>query len=474
MSANSGATRLLSQEARAMLTRLARVKPFALHEPMVPAAALSAAAQVAIEDFLGNGRRELRGRIYRYLRWLHDEGRRASPAEAQRQFALLRLRFNDVLSQFDTFADVLTQRSEHDTGVWLSGLDVVAADALNLPDNYYDPPPIICYLDRGQGAAIRRARTRLAGGENPVAIIRVPRERMVGSGIASSLVHEVGHQGSALLDLVTSLRPELHARQQAGGPDQIIWRLWERWISEIVSDLWSVAKVGVASTLGLMGVVSLPRPFVFRVSLDNPHPIPWIRVKLSCALGDALYPHPQWRALATLWESFYPPTDLPAGRQELLTRLQASMPAFVALVVNHRPKALRGAALIEVLATPDRQPARLAAQYTAWRAAPERMRHTAPSLGFAVIGQARADGRLSPEAESRMLVYLLTYWALRSTLDIAARSSGAQLLPHTDARSSHRADVVDLSTDTNAGAHEPLPIDIRAATSAVHQGGYYG
>ncbi len=419
MSTNSSATQLLSHEARAMRTRLARVKPFALHEPMVPAAAISPAAQVAIEDFLADGRRELRGRIDRYLQWLHgDEGQRAAPAEAQRQFALLRLRFNDVLSQFDTFADVLTQRSEHDTGVWLSGLDVVAADALNLPGNPYDPPPIICYLDRGHGAAIRRARTRLAGGKNPVAIIRVPRERMVGSGIASSLVHEVGHQGSALLDLVTSLRPELQARQQAGGPEQIVWRLWERWISEILSDLWSVAKVGVTSTLGLIGVVSLPRPFVFRASLDDPHPIPWIRVKLSCALGDALYPHPQWRALATLWESFYPPTELSAGRQELLTTQQASMPAFVALLVNHRPESLHGASLIEVLATPDRQPARLAAQYTAWRAAPERMRHTAPSLAFAVIGQARADGRISPEAESRMLVYLLTYWALRSTLNM--------------------------------------------------------
>ncbi len=58
--------------------------------------------------------------------------------------------------------------------------------------------------------AIRRARTRLpGGGDNPVAIIRLPRERMVGSGIASSLIHEVGHQGAALLDLVNSLRPLL-------------------------------------------------------------------------------------------------------------------------------------------------------------------------------------------------------------------------------------------------------------------------
>ncbi len=59
-------------------------------------------------------------------------------------------------------------------------------------------------------AAIRRARTRLpGGGKNPVAIIRIPRERMVSSGIASSLVHEVGHQGAALLGLFDSVRAAL-------------------------------------------------------------------------------------------------------------------------------------------------------------------------------------------------------------------------------------------------------------------------
>ena len=40
----------------------------------------------------------------------------------------------------------------------------------------------------------------------------------------------------------------------------IAWQLWERWISEIVADFWSVARVGIASTIGLIGVVSLPRP----------------------------------------------------------------------------------------------------------------------------------------------------------------------------------------------------------------------
>jgi hypothetical protein len=420
MAADSFAAWMLAQEARALLTRLARVKPFVLHETMVPAATVSPAAQVAIERYLMAGRRALRQMVQRYVRWLKLEGQLVSPAEAQRRFTFLRMRFNAVLSQFDIFADVLTQRSEHETGVWLSGLDVVAADALALPGDYYQAPPVICYLDRGQGAAIRRARTRLpGGGENPVAIIRVPRERMIGSG-ASSLVHEIGHQGSVLLNLVNSLRPVLQRMQRSDDGQQIAWRLWERWISEILADFWSVARVGVASTLGLIGVVSLPRAFVFRVSLDDPHPIPWIRVKLSCAMGDALYPHPQWDRLAALWEAFYPTAGLDEERQGLLAMLEASMPDFVALLVNHRPEALRGKSLIEAMSVAERQPARLAANYQSWRASPAQMRAAPPSLVFAAIGQARADGKISPEEESNTLANLLTYWAMRSTLDWSA------------------------------------------------------
>src|SRR5882724_4747931 len=324
----------LSQEARALLSRLARVRSFALVEPMLPAANLLPGTQDAIERHLVVGRRQLRKAVRDFLAWLGGPAaRQETAAYAQRRYTFLKLRFNAVITQFDLFNDVISQRSENETGVWLSGLDVVSADALALPGEYYEVPPVICYLDRGIGAAIRRARTRLpGGGSNPVAIIRVPRERMVGNGIASALIHEVGHQAAALLDLVNSLRPVLQGLQRGRAAKRDAWRLWERWISEIVADFWSVARLGVSSTIGLKGVVSLPRPFVFRLNVDDPHPVPWIRVKLSCAMGDALYPHPQWARLGNLWESLYPPHDLEPERQQLLMQLQESMPGFVALL----------------------------------------------------------------------------------------------------------------------------------------------
>lgn len=410
---------MLAQEARALLTRLARVRPFALVESMVPAANLLPAAQTAIEGHLMAGRIELRRLVQGFLAWLQSpHAQRATAAEAQRRFAYLRLKFNAVLTQFDLFNDVITQRSESETGVWLSGLDVVSAEALALPGGYYQPPPIICYLDRGAGAAIRRARTRLpGGGENPVAVIRVPRERMIGSGIASSLIHEVGHQAAALLDLVDSLRPVLRGLQHGAGAGAMAWQLYERWISEIVADFWSVGRIGVAAPMGLMAVVSLPRAFVFRLNVDDPHPVPWLRVKLSCAIGQALYPHPQWQRLAALWEAFYPPQGLDAATRDMLARLQAVLPAFVTVLVEHRPAALRGKTLAQVLRVAERQPARLTTLYQLWCRLPAQLYRAAPSLVFAVIGQARADGRLNPEDEAVLLGKLLTHWALASTLD---------------------------------------------------------
>jgi hypothetical protein len=410
---------MLEQEARALLTRLARVKPFVLNESMLLAASLLPPAQIAIERFLATGRRELRQRVQDFLRWLRGAGQSASPEEAQRRFTFLRLRFNMVLTQLDVFNNVITQRSESETGVWLSGLDVVAADALALP-GYYAAPPVICYLDRGVGAAIRRARTRLpGGGENPVAIIRVPRERMIGSGIASSLIHEVGHQGAALLDLVPSLRLMLQARQRTSDAP-LVWQLWERWISEIVADFWSIARVGIASTMGLIGVVSLPRPFVFRLTIDDPHPMPWIRVKLSCAIGHALYPHPQWQRLAHVWDAYYPVAGLDDTRRQWLRSLETSIPEFIWMLNNHRPEALRGRSLLAALATEERRPARLTALFGAWHRAPGQMYRAPPSLVLAVLGQARAVGQLSPDDESALVAKLLTYWAMRSTLDLSA------------------------------------------------------
>jgi hypothetical protein len=190
-----------------------------------------------------------------------------------------------------------------------------------------------------------------------------------------------------------------------------------------VADFWAVAKVGVSATTGLIGVVSLPRAFVFRIQPDDPHPFPWIRVRLSSAMGRALYPDAQWERLEKMWDGFYPLAGLDPERRRIVDLLLGTMPAFVALLANHRPRALGGRTLSEALDIEQRQPSRLRHLFQLWSAAPRQIRAASPGLVFAVIGQANADGRISPEHESRLLTNLLTYWALRGTLDMSALCS---------------------------------------------------
>ncbi len=419
MRADPSASWLLEQETRALLTRLAAVQPFVLQETHLAAAALSPAALAGIEQYLEAGRRDVRERGRAFLRWLHGPGRDAPAAEQQRRFWMLRLTFQTALSQFDLFSEVITQRSEHGNGVLLSGLDVAAAEALLVPGGFFEGPPVVCSLHRGLGGAIRRARTRLpGGGDNPVALVRIPRERMIGYGIASSLVHEVGHQGAALLDLVASLQAEIRAvRRRSHEPAP--WRRWERWVSEIVADQWSISRIGIGSTLGLIGLVSLPRAYVFRPSEDDPHPTPWIRVLLSCAIGERLYPHPQWQRLAALWCTLYPLDGLRPELRATIAELRATMPGLVTLLVEHRPARLRGWSLGEVLRNPELEPDALLRRFSAWEARPSRMERIPPTLAFAVLGQARHSGRLTPEREARLLRRLIASWAVTSSLKTA-------------------------------------------------------
>ena len=344
-------------------------------------------------------------------------GDTAPPAEQQYRFVLIRMRFNAILSQFDMFTEVVTQRSESRTGVWLAGLDALAADALTVTPWIPEPPSVVCYLARGAGAAIRRARTRLPGGDlSPVAIIRIPRERMVGHGIASSLVHEVGHQGAALLGLVDSLRADLARRAPRSGVRAAVWRTFDKWVSEIVADLWSVATLGISSTLGLLAVVSLPRFFVFRPSGRRSTPVPYIRVLISCALRERALPAPPVAGHGRDLEGAVPRRPAP-GR-----------PSRGVRAARGRGRPVRPGVPRPPVADPRRrQPARVLPDRGASARAPARAaprlargprRHGAPAAEPGLRRRRPEPGRRPHLTRGRELLIgsLLRAWALRRAL----------------------------------------------------------
>ena len=130
-------------------------------------------------------------------------------------------------------------------------------------------------------------------------------------------------------------------------------------------------------------------------------------------MGNALYPDAQWSALASIWEMYYPLTGIQEDQRRLFNRLEAGMPAFVRWLLGHRPPSLGGRSLEHVLHMPDRTPTRLRARITVWRKDPAALHRTSPTLVFATLGQARADGVLTPEDEGRLVANILTTWAIR-------------------------------------------------------------
>jgi hypothetical protein len=244
---------------------------------------------------------------------------------------------------------------------------------------------------------------------------------MVGHGIASSLVHEVGHQGAALLGLVESLRTDIARRVPRDPRVESPWRSWERTVSECVADFWSVAKLGISSTLGLLAVVSLPRYFVFRQPGADPHPMPYVRVLLSAAVGELLYPHAQWAALASAWRSFYPVSGATAAARREIDPLVDTLPEMAGLMAGHRSAALRGRQLADLMPLADRRPEQLLQLHRTWGDDIGVLARQPPTLVFAVMGQARAAGLVPPAHESRVLSAVLGAWAVRSSLDVLER-----------------------------------------------------
>jgi hypothetical protein len=59
----------------------------------------------------------------------------------------------------------------------------------------------------------------------------------------------------------------------------------------------------------------------------------------------------------------------------------------------------------------ERQPAQLQQMYQQWKEYPSLQQKAAPTLVFAVIGQAKSDKQINAEQESQLLAQQLRNWA---------------------------------------------------------------
>jgi hypothetical protein len=403
----------IAQEAAALESRLSAVPRFGATIPMVADSEPSNRALHLADKVVSRSKRILRRQVREFGRGLARE--RAFPGDlrrTQRRYQVLRGRFDALLTTVDVFADALTQRSEHGVGTLLCGLDALALDGLRLHPAVFRPPPVVCYLDRGVGGAIRRILTRLPGGEsNAVALIRLPRERLCGNGFAS-LLHEVGHQGAALLAL-----PEAFAQLIGEGPfarrhSNEITTFWTSKISEIIADLWACAKLGAGATLGLFAVLGRGPRFTFHDQPGDPHPMPWLRARLSIAFGAAAMPHSLWAGLHALWQRLYPVEEAPKPTQRMLARLEPSIADVAELVARKSLPILGGRTLASALGSHRVSPATLLPRLEGLiRAIRTGHGAIAPCVVLGAVTLARHRGLVSPFEENHLLELSLRRWA---------------------------------------------------------------
>jgi hypothetical protein len=216
--------------------------------------------------------------------------------------------------------DILTQRNTFELGNFLAGCDVIAWDAIKKDHPALDivePPLVFC--DRGFGASILREGVPLPDGTlNPMPTIQIPYSKLREKYNLTSIIHEVGHEAMVRLGLVSSLPKELKLALYDIGASETIQNLFAMWSSEIGPDFWTFCNSGMVQASSIKEILSLPSNHVFKVSLIDPHPPPYLRVLLSFEWCRQMWGTGQWDEWEKEWLFLYPLDDAQSDSRKIL------------------------------------------------------------------------------------------------------------------------------------------------------------
>lgn len=267
-----------------------------------------------------------------------------------------------AFSLFDTFMDILTQRHSPALGPLLRGCDVLAAEALrrDIAGLAGCRAPIV-YCNRGFGAAVVRSDARLyADIPNILPLIQIPYGRLQEKLQLTSLLHEVGHEAMGRLALLPNIRQALTTELARGGVPDTVRELYVHWLSEIAADLWSFLASGMAHAATLREILALPAEHAFRLSMQVPHPPPYLRALLGFQLCRAAWGAGPWEEWEAQWLANYPRSDCPPTTRDLFDAARAALPQVSRVLLGAKYKALGGRRLPDLFDLPALAPDALA------------------------------------------------------------------------------------------------------------------
>ena len=409
------------------MTRLRQVRPFALQETMLPAAALTPTAQVGIDALLVGGRRLLRRQVLEFLTMAARSrpGRaarrgaaplHAGPPALQRRPVAVRPVLERHLSAQRARERRLARRARRvrrrrARAAWRA---VRPAGGHLLPaarPRRGDPA-------RADATARGRSRTRS----------RSSRCRASGwSGTASDrrLCTRSATRRPRCWTWSPSLRPVL-ADADAGGSGGGARRLAVLAALDLGDRRGSLERRHARDRLharpdrrrqpaALVRLSDQPR----RSASEPVHPRP---SELRASARSSIPTRSGSGSRGSGTSCIPPGTSTPSAASCSRRSARRSRPSS-SCSCDHRPASLGGRRLREVLPTAGRDPRSLTDLAQRWRTERRAYRAARASLAFAVLGQARWAGLVSPEDESRIVSDLLTFSAVRSTLDLTQTCS---------------------------------------------------
>lgn len=247
----------------------------------------------------------------------------------------------------DFFGDALGSRSNPRMAALLAACDRIAARSMR---ELLDPlghvsVPVVCFIDRGLGAAILRANAYWdPTSVNPVAAVKLTRHNLFRP---SSLTHETGHQVAAITGWTQEFATTI-ARELAEEPS--VAATWSDWSSEIVADAYSVALTGYASVAALHDVVAGDDEAVFRMLPGDPHPVAYARVLLGVELVNrTLGPTGPQAELAAVWLRAHPLENATPSVAELVRRSIPLLPRIAEICLVRPMQSFGGKALTDII-----------------------------------------------------------------------------------------------------------------------------
>ncbi len=267
-------------------------------------------------------------------------------AGVRRELLLFRRRYLAVETILDFYGDAINTRTNPALATYLSACDWLARESMRvlLQPLGLRTPPVLTYLENGEGAAILRADQPLWDGRSlsPVAAIRLVRHNLFRP---TSLIHETGHQAAHVVGWV----PELAAALEGGVSGSELGPLWGGWASEIAADAYAFVHTGYAALAALHDVLAAGADSVLRVRRQDPHPTGYLRVLLGHAMCRRFFGAGHWDGMAQAWTHVYRLEEADTESGVLLSASVPRLPAIAEIVLERRYPAFRGKSLSELI-----------------------------------------------------------------------------------------------------------------------------